>query len=71
MIDHLIDIKIVVDCRGPIDSKLNLAEITEFEKRYDYIIKMAKLENPPPIISDSQNQIKKREKRRKRRRKIC
>ena len=65
LIDHLIDIKIVVDCRGPIDSKLDLAEITEFEKRYDYIIKMAKLENPPPIVSDSQSQIKKRGKKKK------
>jgi len=27
----------VADCRGTIDSKLDLAEITEFEKRYDYI----------------------------------
>ena len=65
LIDHLIDIKIVVDCRGPIDSKLDLAEITEFEKRYDYIIKMAKLENPPPIVSDSQSQIKKTRKKKK------
>lgn len=65
LIDHLIDIKTVVDCNETIDSKIDPAEITEFEKRYDDIIKMAKLENPPPIVSDSQGQIKKRGKKKK------
>ena len=63
LIDHLIDIKTTVECRKPIDSKLNLAEIAEFEKRYDRVIEMAKLENPPPIASNLQGQIKKRGKK--------
>lgn len=63
LINHLIDIKTTVECRKPIDSKLDLAEITEFEKRYDRVIEMAKLENPPPIASNLQGQIKKRGKK--------
>ena len=63
LIDHLIDIKTTVECRKPIDSKLDLAEITKFEKRYDRVIEMAKLENPPPIAPNLQGQIKKRGKK--------
>jgi len=60
LIDQLIDIKTIVDYRKPIDFKLDLAEINEFEKRYDHVIKMAKLENLPQIASNLKAQIKKR-----------
>jgi transposase len=36
-----------------------------FEEKYDHIIERAKLENPPPIASNSQGQIKKRGKKKK------
>jgi transposase len=65
LIDHLINIKATVDLRKPIDSKLDLAEIKDFEDRYDHIIERAKLENPPPIASNSGGQIKKRGKKKK------
>jgi len=65
LIDHLINIKATVDRRKSIDSKLDLAEIKHFEDKYNHIIEMAKLENPPPIISDSEGQIKKRGKKKK------
>lgn len=66
LIDQLIDIKATVDRRKPIHCKLDLAEINDFEDRYDHIIERAKLENPPPIISkNSQEPIKKRGKRKK------
>jgi transposase len=35
----------------------------DFEERYDHIIERAKLENPPPIASNSQGPIKKRGKK--------
>lgn len=63
MIDQLIDIKETVDRRKPIHCNLDLAEINDFEDRYDHIIERAKLENPPPITSNSQGPIKKRGKR--------
>jgi len=65
LIDLLISIKAVVDRRTPIHSKLDPAEIKDFEERYDHIIEMGKLENPPPIISSSQGLIKKRGKKKK------
>jgi len=65
LIDHLINIKATVDLRKPIDSKLDLAEIKDFEERYDQIIERAKLENPPPITYNSEGQIKKRGKKKK------
>jgi len=65
LIDHLINIKAIVDLRKPIDSKLDLAEIKDFEDKYDHIIEKAKLENPPPITSNSEGQIKKRGKKKK------
>jgi len=65
LIDQLISIKTVVDRRKPIYCKLDLAEINDFEGRYDHIIERAKLENPPPIASNSQGPIKKRGKKKK------
>ena len=65
LIDQLIDIKATVDRRKQIYSKLALAEINDFEDKYDHIIERAKLENPPPITSDSQGPIKKRGKKKK------
>jgi hypothetical protein len=65
LIDQLIDIKDTIDRRKPIHCKLDLAEINDFEDRYDHIIERAKLENPPPITSNSQRPIKKRGKRKK------
>jgi transposase len=65
LINQLIDIKTTVDRRRPIYSKLDLAEIKDFEEKYDHIIERAKLENPPPIASNSQGQIKKRGKKKK------
>ena len=65
LIDQLIGIKTTVDRRKPIYCKLDLAEIKDFEDRYDHIIEMAKLENPPPIASNSQGLIKKRGKKKK------
>ena len=65
LIDQLISIKTAVDHRRPIKFKLDLAEIEDFEERYDHIIERAKLENPPPIASNSQGEIKKRGKKKK------
>ena len=65
LIDQLIDIKETVDRRKPIHCNLDLAEINDFEDRYDHIIERAKLENPPPITSNSQGPIKKRGKKKK------
>ena len=65
LIDQLIDIKETVDRRKPIQCNLDLAEINDFEDRYDHIIERAKLENPPPITSNSQGPIKKRGKKKK------
>ena len=65
LIDQLISIKTAVDRRKPIYCKLDLAEINDFEGRYDHIIERAKLENPPPIASNSQGLIKKRGKKKK------
>jgi len=65
LISHLIDIKTVVDSRKPIDSKLDIDEIKEFEERYDYIIEKSKLENPPPASSNSQVMGKKRGRKKK------
>ena len=65
MIDQLIGIKAAVDRRKPIYCKLDLAEINDFEDKYDHIIERAKLENPPPIASNSQESIKKRGKKKK------
>jgi transposase len=65
LIDQLMSIKTAVDHRRPIHFKLDLAEIEDFEERYDHIIERAKLENPPPITSASQGLIKKRGKKRK------
>ncbi|RPH74990.1 IS66 family transposase [bacterium] len=65
LIDQLISIKTAVDRRRPIHFKLDLAEIEDFEERYDHIIERAKLENPPPIASNSQGQIRKRGKMKK------
>ena len=65
LIDQLIDIKATVDRRKPIYCNLDLAEINDFEDRYDHIIERAKLENPPPITSNSQEPIKKRGKKKK------
>ena len=45
--------------------EIGSAQINDFEDRYDHIIERAKLENPPPITSNSQGQIKKRGKRKK------
>jgi transposase len=64
LIDQLIDIKETVDRRKPIHCNLDLAEINDFEDRYDHIIERAKLENPP-ITSNSQGPIKKRGKKKK------
>jgi transposase len=44
---------------------LDLAEIKGFEERYDHIIEMAKLENPPLIASNPHGLIKKRGKKKK------
>ena len=44
---------------------LDLAEIKDFEERYDHIIERAKLENPSPIASNPQEVIKNVEKRAK------
>jgi transposase len=60
MIDLLIEIKEAVDARKSIDSKLDPTEIKAFEEKYDRIIEMGMLENPPPIDSCSQGQVKKR-----------
>jgi transposase len=65
MIDLLIDIKTTVDRRKPIYCKLDLAEIKDFEERYDHIIERAKLENPPLIDSNLPGAIKKRGKKKK------
>jgi transposase len=65
LIDQLISIKNAVDRRRPIHCRLDLAEIKDFEERYDHIIERAKLENPPPIASNSEGQIKKRGKKKK------
>ena len=65
LIDQLIGIKTTVDRRKPIHCKLDLAEINYFEEKYDRIIERAKLENPPPIASNSQGLIKKRGKKKK------
>jgi len=65
LISHLIDIKTVVDSRKPIDSKLDIDEIKEFEERYDYITEKSKLENPPPASSNSQLMGKKRGRKKK------
>jgi transposase len=65
LIDHLIDIKTVVESRKPIYSKLDLPEIKEFEEKYDQIIDRAKLENPPLIATNSPGPIKKRGKKKK------
>jgi len=65
LIDQLIDIKSTVDRRKSIYCKLDLAEIKDFEERYDHIIERAKLENPPPIASNPQELIKKRGKKKK------
>jgi transposase len=65
LIDQLIGIKTTVDRRKPIYCKLDLAEINNFEESYDHIIERAKLENPPPIASNSQGLIKKRGKKKK------
>jgi len=65
LIDHLIDIKSTVDRRRSIYFKLDDAEIKNFEERYNHIIEMAKLENPPPIASNLQGQIKKRGRKKK------
>jgi transposase len=54
-----------VDRRRPIHGGLDLAEIKDFEERYDHIIERAKLENPPPIDFNSEGQIKKRGKKKK------
>ena len=58
-------LRTTVDRRKPIHCKLDLAEINDFEDRYDHIIERAKLENPPPIASNSQGPIKKRGKKKK------
>ena len=72
LIDQLIGIKSTVDRRKSVYCKMDLAEINDFEERYDHIIERAKLENPPPIASNSQELIKKRGKEERRRRpKIC
>jgi transposase len=65
MIDLLIEIKEAVDTRKPIDSKLNPAEIKAFEEKYDRVIEMAMLENPPPIDAGLQGQVKKRGRKKK------
>lgn len=65
MIDLLIDIKKAVDTRRPTDSKLNPAEIKAFEEKYDRVIEMAMLENPPPTGSGPQGQVKKRGRKKK------
>jgi len=65
LIDLLIGIKTTVDRRKPIDCKLDLAEINDFEERYDHIIERSKLGNPPPIASNSQGLIKKTWKKEK------
>ena len=44
---------------------MDLAEINDFEERYDHIIERAKLENPPLIDSNSRGAIKKRGKKKK------
>ena len=65
LIDQLIGIKSTVDRRKSVYCKMDLAEIKDFEERYDHIIERAKLENPPPIASNSQELIKKRGKKKK------
>ena len=65
LIDLLISIKVAVDRRRPIHFELDLAEIEDFEERYDHIIERAKLENPPLFTSNSQGLIKKRGKKKK------
>jgi len=67
LIDQLMSIKTAVDCRRQIHFKLDLAEIEDFEERYDHIIERAKLENPPPIAFNPEGQIKRRGKRKRRR----
>jgi hypothetical protein len=44
---------------------LDLAEINDFEERYDHIIKRAEHQNPLPIDFNSEVQIKKRGKKKK------
>ena len=63
MIDLLIEVKRTVDSKRSINSKLEPAEIQAFEERYDRVIETAMLENPPPIDSNSQGQVKKRGKK--------
>jgi len=63
LIDLLIEIKTTVDRRKPIYCKLDLAEIKDFEERYDQIIERAKLENL--IATNSPGPIKKRGKKKK------
>jgi transposase len=63
MIDLLIEVKRTVDSKRLINSKLEPAEIQAFEGRYDRVIETAMLENPPPIDSNSQGQVKKRGKK--------
>lgn len=63
LIDQLISIKTTVDRRRPIHCGLDLAEIKDFEERYDHIIERAKLENTPLIAFNSEGQIKKRGKK--------
>jgi transposase len=65
LIDLLIEIKTTVDRRKQIYCKLDLAEIKDFEERYDHIIERAKLENPPLIATNSPGPIKKRGKKKK------
>jgi transposase len=45
--------------------RFDRSDIEDFEERYDHIIERAKLENPPPITSNSQGLIKKRGKKKK------
>ena len=65
LIDLLIEIKTTVDRRKQIHCKLDLAEIKDFEERYDHIIERAKFENPPLIASNPLGLIKKRGKKKK------
>jgi len=65
LIDLLISIKTAVDRRRSIHFKLDLAEIKDFEERYDHIIERAKLDNPPSVTSNSQGLMKKRGKKKK------
>lgn len=60
MIDLLIEIKEAVDARKMTDSEMDPAEIKAFEEKYDRVIEIGMLENPPPTDLAFQGHAKKR-----------